>query len=334
MFPNREEGLLRVAELLQRSGFLVFDLHHARPSPFDLIARRDSTLLLVKVLKNADALGPEDASLLRMVAEAMEATPIVVGGSGGPRELETGTLYSRHGLVILSIPTLTEFLEKGIPPLLISGPGGQFVRIDGRALRQAREELRLSLAAVAEAARVSRRTIQLYEEGAGADPSVLERMERLLRVELALPLDPFQEGVVGPYRSSTADEPEETPLPAGGRRAAAKGPLPPAVAEQMDTEGWDLVITLRAPFDVLAREESHREQPLFIGVGDLANAGRRSRLLWSIARVAEGESLYVVGERRSRTSVEGVPLVTFQELRRHADPQELKELLRERRRRP
>ncbi|MDE1819635.1 MAG: helix-turn-helix domain-containing protein [Euryarchaeota archaeon] len=326
MFTNREEGLARVAALLHRAGFYLFDVHHVRPTPFDLIARRDSTLLLVKVLKNADGLGPEDASVLRLVAGAMGAIAIVVGGTSGPYELEPGILYSRHGVVIVSLSTLTEYLTKGIPPILLSGPGGKFARIDGRQLRRAREEQGLSLAAVAEAAGVSRRTIQLYEEGAGADLAILDRLERFLAVQLAIPLDPFAEGIVGSYRSPTEEESPVRPRP--------QGPLPPSVAEELNERGWDLIITLRTPFDLLAREERRHEERVLIGVGDLQSAERRSRLLFHVARVAEGESLFVVPERRSRTNVEGVPLVSYQELRRHAGPEELRELLRERRKRP
>lgn len=327
MFANREEGLAQVSELLSRLGFYLFDVHHLRPTPFDLIGRRDSTLLLVKVLKNADALGPDEANNLRLVSQAMGAIPVVVGGTTGSVELERGIVYSRHGLVILSLSTLREYLEEGIPPVLVSGPGGKFARVDGRGLRRAREAKGLSLAALADRARVSRRTIQLYEEGAGADLGVLERLEQLLAVQLAIPLDPFQEGVVGPYR--TAREDEEKPAP---RTKAAKGPLPASLAEELDDRGWELVITVRTPFDVLAREEEGRHRPqVLIGVGDLHSAERRSRMLFHIARVAEGESLFVVPERRSRTNVEGVPLVSFQELRRHAGPEELRELLRERR---
>lgn len=325
MFSNREEGLARIAELLHRAGFYLFDVHHVRPTPFDLIARRDSTLLLLKVLKNADALGPDEAALLRLVAEAMGAVALVVGGTSGPNELEPGILYSRHGVVIVSLETLTEYLTKGIPPILVSGPGGKFARIDGRQLRRAREERGLSLAAVADVAGVSRRTIQLYEEGTGADLTVLDRLERFLSVQLAIPLDPFSEGVVVSYRSSPEEERPPT---------RAKGPLPAALAEELNERGWDLIITLKTPFDVLAREERRREERVLIGVGDLQSAERRSRLLFHVARVAEGQSLFVVPERRSRTNVDGVPLVSFQELRRHAGPEELRELLRERRKRP
>ncbi len=325
MFSNREEGLARVCELLHRAGFYLFDVHHVRPTPFDLIARRDSTLLLLKVLKNADALGPEDAAGLRLVAEAMGAVALVVGGTSGPHELETGIIYSRHGVVIVSLPTLTEYLTKGIPPLLVSGPGGKFARIDGPRLRRVREERGLSLAAVADAAGVSRRTIQLYEEGTGADLTVLDRLERFLAVQLAIALDPFAEGLVGAYRSP----PEEERAP-----SRVRGPLPPAVVEELNERGWDLIITLRTPFDLLAREEARREERVLIGVGDLQSAERRSHLLFQVARVAEGQSLFVVPERRSKTNVDGVPLVSYQELRRHAGPEELRELLRERRKRP
>lgn len=325
-FTDRESGLRGVKRLLERAGFYLFDLHHVRPTPFDLIARRDSTLLLIKVLKNVDALDPGDARLLRTLAGALGAVPLVVGAASGARRLQENVLYSRHAVPILSLAGLEEYLLQGVPPFLFSSPGGQFVRIDGRALRRAREARSLSLGAAADIAGVSRRTIQLYEQGGGADAEVVARLEAFLQVPLAAALDPFEEGTALLYRD--ADD-ASAPEPPPGTS------VPAEVVSDLGENGWDVTLTIRTPFDALAREERPRRQDVLVmGVGPLESTPRRSTLLLQISRVAEGISVFLVPDRGSRTDVEGVPLVTYQELRRHADPQELRELLRERRRVP
>ena len=325
-FTDRESGLRGVTRLLERAGFYLFDLHHVRPTPFDLIARRDSTLLLIKVLKNVDALDPQDATLLRTLAEALGAVHLVVGRATGARALQDSVLYSRHGVPILSLAGLEEYLLRGVPPFLFSSPGGKFVRIDGRTLRRAREARSLSLGAAADIAGVSRRTIQLYEQGGGADAEVVARLEAFLQVPLAAALDPFEEGTALLYRDSNEDpDPDRPPSTS----------VPAQVVSDLDENGWDVTLTIRTPFDALAREErAQRQDVLVMGVGPIESTPRRSLLLWQISRVAEGISVFLVPDRRTRTDVEGVPLVTYQELRRHADPQELRELLRERRRVP
>ncbi len=325
-FTDRESGLRGVKRLLERAGFYLFDLHQVRPTPFDLIARRDSTLLLIKVLKNVDALDPQDAARLRTLAEALGAVPLVIGRATGMRTLQDSVLYSRHGVPILSLPGLEEYLLRGVPPFLFSSPGGQYVRIDGKALRRAREARSISLGAAADIAGVSRRTIQLYEQGGGAEAEVVARLEAFLQVPLAAALDPFEEGTAFLYRES--DEEPDPDRPAGT-------PVPAQVVSDLDDNGWEVTLTIRTPFDALAREGRPQSRDILVmGVGPIEGAPRRSLLLGQISRVAEGISVFLVPDRRTRTDVEGVPLVTYQELRRHADPQELRELLRERRRSP
>lgn len=323
---SRQEGVKQVCTILQRSGFFLYDLHNTRPSSFDLIARRDSTLLLIKVLKNIDALGPEEANRLRTQARLLHGTPLLVGHASGASSLTDGVLYSRYGIGIVTLTTLEDFLWEGIPPFLFSSPGGIFARLDSHRLRQAREQRGLSLGALADVAGVSRRTIQLYEQGGGADAEVVARLEAFLHVPLAAALDPFEEGTALLYRDS--EDGPDPDRPAGT-------PVPAQVVSDLGENGWEVTLTIRTPFDALAREE--RPQPrdvLVMGVGPIETAPRRSLLLWQISRVAEGVSVFLVPDRRTRTDVEGVPLVTYQELGRHADPQELRELLRERRRVP
>jgi putative transcriptional regulator len=321
---RRKEGVERVLAILSRAGFYVFDLHHARPSSFDLIARRDSTLLLVKVLKNIDALGPADARELSLQARLLEAAPLLVGSASGSEPLEVGVVYNRYGIPVVTLETLQDYVWRGVPPFLFSSPGGVFAKVDSRRLRELRESRGLSLGALAEAAGVSRRTIQLYEEGAGAEVEVVERLERFLGTVLAAPFDIFDP--LGVVRGREVPAPSSAGTPAPGREDWTAD-----VLAGLDEQGWDVVVTNRSPFDALARpEEPPREDLLFLGLGDLEAAQRRAHLLGQIARVAEGRAFFVVRERRSRLNIQGTPLVTYAEIRRRANPEELRELLEQR----
>ena len=323
---SRQEGVKRVCTILQRAGFFLYDLHNTRPSSFDLIARRDSTLLLIKVLKNIDALGPEEANRLRTQARLLHGTPLLVGHASGASSLTDGVLYSRYGIGIVTLTTLEDFLWEGIPPFLFSSPGGIFARLDSHRLRQAREQRGLSLGALADVAGVSRRTIQLYEEGAGAEVDVVERLERFLGETLAAALDPFTPQ--SPFRSRESEDEERVDVPSS---PSPEGDWIREVFAQLDDQGWDVVVTTRSPFDALARPEAApREEVVLMGVGDLRSAERRASLLGQIARVAEGQAFFVVPERKTRTNIHGTPLVTYVEIRRRGGPEELRELLSER----
>ena len=319
---QRQETLSSTALLLKQAGFFLVDLHTVRPSSFDLLARRDSALLLIKVLKNVDALNDESANALSTMSWIMHGTPIIVGSISGTQPLEDGVVYTRYGLTILTYETLEDFLLNGVPPFLFSSPGGIFARVDGRKLREVREETQLSLGAVADAIGVSRRTIQLYEEGGGADVEVVERLETFFGITLATPLNPFDER--GPARTKEPRLPEKMDT-------AAKDPLTKTVVAELNGQGWRITVTNKNPFDALARHQDLAERNLVVmGMGDMQNAEKRARRLHDIARVAEGWSLFIVPERKEKENIEGTALIAYRELKRHRDPESLFELIEER----
>lgn len=349
MAGSRDDSIRSVEELLARVGFLVTDAHHIRPTSFDLMARRDSQLAIIKVLKNIDALDPEEARRLRDLQDLFHASVLVVGETSGASKLEPGVVYNRYGLPIVAEESLEEYLLHGVPPFLFSSPGGIFARVDGERLRALREERNLSLGALASVAGVSRRTIQLYEEGAGAEVDVIERLERYLNDAIARPLDLFllspaeERAVTAPAEPRKRSEKDDRP-PARGpeseeavsdgehRRLARTGdPLRDNVFLHLNGMGWEVVVTLRCPFDAFTHGDRRGEEEILLtSVGSLRSAAHRAEVLQGLARVAEGHALFVVEEIKRRTSIDGLPIVSVPELRRHRDRDELLDLIQER----
>src|SRR5207245_1433198 len=136
---KRDRVLEETRRGLAKTGFCLSRPHGERGLCFDFVARRDDTLLNVKVLQNVDALSKDTAHELLEVARILEGSPLVVGERSGTGSLEDGVIYTRFGVSILSRRTLGEFLEEGIPPFLYSAPGGLYVRLDADALRRAVE---------------------------------------------------------------------------------------------------------------------------------------------------------------------------------------------------
>ncbi len=326
MQRTRERWIEHVTEMLERAGFYVADTHGVRPSSFDLAARRDSTLLLVKVLKNIDALDAEEAARLLELGRLFPALALVIGQTSGASELDPGVVYTRYGVPIVSEETLQEYLDKALPPFLYASPGGTFARIDGARLRLLRQDRGLSLGTLAGIAGVSRRAIQLYEEGAGAELSVIDRIEAFLGEPIVRPIELFDRRPVRP-----TEEP-----PAGGKVAdAGSGPKPRArtgdalrdgVLDQLDGMGLEVVVTVRAPFDAFTRTP----EILLASVGSLRAALHRAEILHGLARVSEGHAVFIVRETVHRRSISGLPILTVTELRRHRDGDDLIEEISER----
>ena len=326
MTRNRERWIERIRELLQRAGYYVANTQGVRPSSFDLAARRDATLLLIKVLKNIDALDAEEAFRLLELGRLFPATVLVVGQTSGAAELDDGVVYTRYEVPIVSESTLRDYLEKALPPFLYASPGGAFARIDGERLRFLRQARGLSLGTLASIAGVSRRAIQLYEEGQGAEATVVERIETYLDAPIVRPVELFDR----PGRSRRGDERTDAAsadrLDAPAAPARTGDPLRDGVFAQLGGMGLEVTVTMRAPFDALARTPG----VLLAGVGSLRTALHRAEVLHGIARVAEGHAMFVVRETIHRPSIAGLAILNVSELRRHRDPEELLEEISER----
>ena len=335
---RREKAIEGIRALLERAGFYVSDAHGIRPTSFDLLARRDSLLLIVKVLKNIDALDPEEARRLQELGHLFPAAPVVVGETSGGASLEAGVVYNRYGVAVVTEETLGDLLLEGVPPFLFSSPGGIFARVDGPRLRGAREARSLSLGALASVAGVSRRTIQLYEEGAGAEVDVIERLERYLGEAIAVPITlwnrpspptrvdagrraPDVDDAAVPEVDGTVDRP---PVSTGNA-------LRDVVLRQLGGMGWEVVVTLRCPFDAFTHAAARGEKEILLtSVGNWRTALNRAELLQELARVAEGHALFVVREAPDRAARERLPVLTITEFRRQRDRDDLLETIGER----
>ncbi len=323
MARPRERWIERIRAMLERAGYYVANTHGVRPSSFDLAARRDASLLLIKVLKNIDALDAEEAARLLELGRLFPATVLVVGESSGASGLDDGVVYTRYDVPIVSESTLRDYLEKALPPFLYASPGGAFARVDGDRLRYLRQRRGLSLGTLASIAGVSRRAIQLYEEGQGAEASVVERIEAYLEAPIVRPAGVFDapkrvRGARG-RPAGGSEEPARPPAPTGD-------PLTDGVLAQLDEMGLTVTVTVRAPFDALARAP----EVLLTGVGSVRTAVHRAEVLHGIARVAEGHAMFVVREHVHRASIGGLAILTVTELKRHRDPDGLLEEISER----
>jgi len=186
--------------------------------------------------------------------------------------------------------------------------------VDGARLRTLRVQRGLSLGALAGIAGVSRRAVQLYEEGAGGEVEVIERIETYLGEPIVRPIELFERRT----RTRVAPEPKEGEdrKGKGARKPARTGdPLRDGMIAQLDGMGLEVVVTVRAPFDALARTP----EILLASTGSLRAALHRAEILHSLARVAEGHAMFIVREAVHRSSIAGLPILSVGELKRHRD---------------
>ena len=312
---KRETVVQEVRTLLARTGFFSHDAKLFVSPVFDVVARRDASLIVVKCLLNGDSLTGASAEPLMQAAAMLRASPLVVAARSSKGKLEDGVIYLRHGTPMVSLKTLRDFLVDGVPPIAFAGPGGYFVSMDSGALKRARQRRRLSLEAVAREVGVSRRAIQLYEEGLGAAVDAAERIERFFGEALTVPLDPFTYRAVA--ESAHAG-------PGGGEDA-----FEAYVVRALTGMGYRVTPAVRCPFDAIVERPGAR---LLSGIESAPSAvATRARTLAAIAQVAETDAVMFVSREVPHDSIGGTPVVTRRELQRADSAEEIFDIIKQRR---
>mgnify|MGYP006282718055 FL=1 len=137
---SRSALIDNVTAMLSDAGFTVSDRCSTRPKSFDVAARRNRDLILVKILGNVDAFDGPTGREMRRLGTYLRGTPIVIGLRTRDENLEPGVVYFRHGVPVLNPDTAMDLFVHGVPPLIYAAPGGLYVNIDGDVLADEREE--------------------------------------------------------------------------------------------------------------------------------------------------------------------------------------------------
>ena len=312
----REVLLEKTREILAKTGFYLSGSQNSRGLCFDIVARRDDVLLLVKVLTNVDSFSLENSQELKMIATTLAGSPLLLGVKSGAGELEEGVVYSRFGVPVLALQTFYDLVIEGMPPVIFAAPGGLYVRIDGEVLTRAREAKTISLGTLAEVAGVSRRTIQMYIEGMGATVEIALKLEEFLGEPLITAVNPLAFAKQTDYEAQPIE---------GFQRFAEE------VYRRLNGLGYSIVPTVKSPFDAFAREKKNL---ILTGVEmegqDLA---RKAETVVNISRIVERDSALFVESKRVKLNLHGVPIISQDDLKKAQEADDILELIAERKRR-
>jgi len=187
---SREMLLKEVHELLQNSGFATSDPKDLAHAGFDIVARIEQLILIVKVVSNASSLDQNAVAGMATLARAVNGSPLIIAMKNASEPVENGVMYTRAGIPLLSPQSFYDIIVEGVPPLVYAASGGYYVNIDSEILKKAREG-GMSLGDLAEMGGVSRRSIRMYEDGMSAKLEVAIRLEERMGVELIIAADPL-----------------------------------------------------------------------------------------------------------------------------------------------
>ncbi|WP_048055630.1 transcriptional regulator [Methanotorris igneus] len=291
---------------------------------FDIIANRGYVRLLIKILKNIDSLSEEQSKELLKIANILSAVPIIIGIRTRNAMMEHGVVYDRYNIKAVTFETFEEYL-KGSPPVVYAHRGGFFVKIDGEALKRARERLNVSVGELAEASGVSRKTIYKYEQNK-ANPSVevAMRIEEYLDVPLAKGIDLFEPVNVQKDNESQKRGPPFPPDEEINIEEYKKQAL-----NILNELGFNLIPTLRAPFDAVAEKHEEKHNILLTNIGEQENEDirRRAILVREISKLLDGYSLLIL-EKKER-HYKNLAVISMKELEKMDDALDLIEFIKD-----
>ncbi|MEA2054603.1 MAG: transcriptional regulator [Candidatus Thermoplasmatota archaeon] len=300
----KKELLANTMGLLARAGFYVSEICTIRPSSFDFVARRDNTLLMVKVLNNIDALSEDVAKELLLLAKYLDGIPVLIGNRTSSGPLEDETLYCRYKVPIMTYETLNDCLQ-GVMPIICAAPGGLYANMDGSKIKELREKKSISLGQLAWAAGVSRRTIRMYEMGERATIEVAEKIGAFLGEEILKPIDLME------FISNYELEIERN--------------INDDMLSMIKSMGISILPTSRSPFNAISELV---DELLLVSVND-RRIIERAHIISNVSKVVEKHSVFFI-EYSSKKNIEGIPVIEKKELYRIDEPVGLLDLIRER----
>lgn len=306
-----------IRDTLSKAGFYVSDFHSIRLSGFDIVARRDNTLLIIKVLTNIDSFSEDVANEIQTLASLLKAHPLLIGEKTGFYPLEDGVVYFRFGIHTITLDTLRNHLFEGMPIKAFAAPGGLYANLDEEKIQMLRHKQGISLGSFARTVRVSRKTAQLYEQGMNARIEIASRIEEVLEDSVTVPIDILQ--------------------PQAGKITEDKAPLQrknPLEAFQQDifsileSVGYKIIHMEKCPFEAVSKE---RESVLLTSAHKYdRRLVQKAYVMSKISKITEKHAVVFTDRETSKTNVEGTPLIKKKELRKIRDPEEIIELIIER----
>ena len=306
---SQERQLQLVTSVMISAGFEVSEKFTLRPRSFDLIARNNGTLLVIKVVVHIDSVSEEAAFDLDVIAEHLGGVPLIVGERAREAELERGAVYVRYGIYAISVATLYDYFVEKIPPLVYASPGGLYVNINGDALRDLRERCSMSLGDLGQVLGVSRRTISKYESGMGTTLDVAIRIEEYFNTGVVESIDIIRSEPAG----SGPEEPKKR-----------QGPGVPI--EFLEQLGMQLHTLRGAPFQALLTFDKHT---ILTGYGPAQKVVKRAALISNLSKIAKKHAMCITTDYHQQKKIGRTLVIGEDRLHHIADGFELLDMLGE-----
>ena len=285
----KNELIEKLGIFLLKEGFTIKSLIR---TCFDLLARKQDNILLIKVLEDANAVSKEHVDEMNQVSSYIGAVPIIMAEKAG-NKLEDNILYTRFSLYTLNLTTFINSIKNKFP-FVKRTQAGYTVSIAGNKLRKKREEMGFSLNLLSKRVGVTSRMIDKYEKGDS-------------EITIAKPMkiyDIFGHKVFN-----------EINIFSGNTKIESK--YNSDFSKKYIELGFEATDTNRSPFDIIARKD---DELILTEVGDKARPD-----FSSLSKLLDADNLVIFKDKRPKN----IPAVTKEEFLEFEKANQLIKFLKE-----
>ena len=307
---NRSKMLQEIDNLLTSEGYKTSNIYDQ--GSFDLVARKNLLILLLKTFLNIDSINEANAHEMKQLANIFLASPIIIGEKSRNGILEEGVIYERYDIPAISFETLKNMILYKEYPEILADRGGYFVKVDGNVIKQYREEYSLSLKDLADLAHVSRATMNKYEnEIVRANTETAMILEEILNTKVTLDIDLLKPTISEDIEYSNVEG-----------------------ADDLSKLGYGILSTNKSPFDAVAKMKSSKDKSsLLTNVEKNRSEKTLKRMaipLKDLSMITSSEPVFIINNDKIKDSLGTIPVIKSWELKEFENPSELLKIIRER----
>lgn len=308
---KRGNVLQEINQILANQGFETSNIYDR--SCFDMVARKELLLLILKVLINIDSINKIQAEEIKTISHSFHGSPLIVGVKSKTEYLEEDVVYERHGIPVIGMDTLKNIVIDNEYPEILADRGGYYVKINGDILQEARQDYQLSLKDLADLAHVSRETIYKYEHGiVKACPETAMLLEDVLNLKITLDINLFdipEADYSNPSFNNNAVDPKLSEL------------------------GFGVISTQKTPFDALATQKASEEDTVITNMERNRNPRTLKKMaitLNDLSLITGSNSVFILNNDKIKESLDGIPVVKSWEMNEIETPAEFIKIIKER----
>ena len=274
---------------LLKKGFTIKNLTR---TCFDVLARRNEQILLVKVLEDANSISSQYAEEMIAVASYINASPLVVSEKAGGK-LEDNIIYSRFNIYTLNLDTFLNCINNKMP-FVRRSQAGLTASLAGKKLKEKREEKGYSLNSLSKKIGVTSRMVIKYE-----NENSEVTINRAMKIYDLFGYNVFNKVDVFKQQNSRESKFETE------------------VSRKYVELGFDATETKKTPFDIIARKD---KELIFTEVSDNVNPQMQS-----LSKLLDADNLVIFNKKKPKH----LPAVTKKEFMDFEKANELVKFLKE-----